>query len=212
MKTFLKLGICLLITQSAYIYSCEIETNAAQQLEQFFQPIDQAIQDKIFEENKASLSEQAYLGHRYRIAKANLDLIANDNKAFVINPFDDVCLVVKTREIRNFSNGTTQMWVMDKVNPRLDTNVAGMTPEIKEWLNTVKLTVQSSSYYDNSPAPQEVTGVGISRNPFDGVTRLTRSVWGQWEDFNKIFHISPVTDRGEYYLIVQQSSHLREKD
>jgi hypothetical protein len=91
MKAFLTLVICLLITQSAYIYSCELETNAAQQLEQFFQPIDQASQEKIFEENKVSLSEQAHLGQRYRIVKANLDLVSNDEKAFVMNPFDDVC-------------------------------------------------------------------------------------------------------------------------
>lgn len=212
MKTFLNLVACVFVVPSADAGSSESFSLDDQVLAQFFESIDQPTQDKIFEANKAHLIEQACLAKRYRIARADLGLMNNDDKPFVINPFDDVSLVVKTREISNFNNGTSQMWIMDKVHSRLDIDIPGVTPEIKKWLNTVKLTVRSYRYQDNLQVPQKTTGAGISQNPFAGVIRSHRSVWGQWKDANNIYHMSPVTERGEYYLIVQQDSPQRMND
>jgi hypothetical protein len=94
----------------------------------------------------------------------------------------------------------------------LDTDVPEITPEIKEWLNTVKLTVQSYRYEENSQASREVTGIGVSQHPFDNVIHSKRYVWGQISDFNSTYHVAPVTERAEYYLIVQQDSLQRSNE
>jgi len=211
MKTFLNLMTCLFMAHSTHAGSSEAFSFDDQVLAQFFEPIDQTIQDNVFEEKKSSLNQKACIGKRYRIVKANLGLMVSNGKAFVMNPFDDVRLVVKTKELRNFSNGTAQIWVMDKVNSRMDIDISGMTPNIKEWINTVRLTVNSSRYEEPLQTPQQVTGVGISQNPSSRVIRSKRYVWGQMSAFNNIYYISPVTERAEYYLVVQQNSVQRLK-
>ena len=64
------------------------------------------MQDKLFEENKFSLKRLTYFGKRYRIVKVKMDLLSDNGKAFVVNPFDDIQLAINTAEIKIY-NGSS---------------------------------------------------------------------------------------------------------
>ena len=203
MKTFLKLGIFLLVVQSGYVFSNEPFSVNSQKLEHLFQPVKQDVQDQVFSKHQFSLKRATYFGKRHRIVKANLELLADNGQAFVVNPFDDINLIVKTKKIRNYSDGISQMWIAEKLNSRLDIDHPKITQDLKEQLNSMTLNIRSFRHEAGIPDFQSIGGKAISPEPFSQQVRSKLYISGQLTDFNNNYRVLPVDTAAEYYLIVE---------
>ena len=203
MKTFLKLGFSILLLQSSYIFSNEVFPIDSENLERFFQPVEQGAQDKIFNDNKFSLKGAAYFGKRHRIVKANLGLLAENGKAFIINPFDDVSLIVKTKEIITYRNSLSQRWTVEKLNSRIDIDDPRLTKNLKDQLNTMTLNIRSFRHENKAQGLQSIKGNAISSDPYKGQIQSKLYVSGQLTDLNNHYRVLPVDSSAEFYLVIE---------
>ncbi len=121
MKTFLKTGVYLCLVCPLFAVSNPIISIDPQKLERLFQPIHQSVRDKAYRENNYSIKRATYFSKRHRIVEADLDLLAEKLGPFLLNPFEDVELVVEADNIRDQHSGTTRVWVGKKLSGRIDT-------------------------------------------------------------------------------------------
>lgn len=203
MKSFLKIGLIVLLTHSISVISSEPFPVDSASLEKLFQPVEQTIQDELFAENQFSLKRATYFGKRHRIVKVNMDLLADNGKAFVVNPFDDVGLIVKTREISTYSDGISQKWVAEKLNSRIDTDHPEVPRELKDQLNSMTLSIRSFRHEEHIENPMNIAGNGISHDPYKVQIRSKLYISGTLVDFNNHYRIVPTDSTAEYYLIVE---------
>ena len=203
MKIFLKLGISILLLHSSNVFSSEPFPIDSKNLEKFFQSVEHNTQDKVFENNKFSLKGAAYFGKRHRIVKANLDLLAENGKAFVMNPFDDVDLIVKTKEIVTYQNDLSQRWTVEKLNSRIDVDDPRLTKDLKDQLNSMTLNIRSFRHEVKTENIKSVKGNAISPDPYKSQIRSKLYVSGQLTDFNNHYRVLPVDSSAEYYLVIE---------
>lgn len=203
MKTFFKLGFISLLLQSSHILSNEVIPVDTSNLEKFFQPIELDLQDKLFEDNKFSLKEATYFGKRHRIVKANLDLLADDGQIFIINPFEDINIVVKTKEIINYQNSLSQRWTVEKIDSRIDIDDPLLTKELKDQLNTMSLNIRSFRHEKYYQDIQNIKGNAISSDPYKERIQSKLYVSGQLTDLNNHYRVLPVDSSAEFYLVIE---------
>jgi len=203
MKIFLKLGISILLLHSSYVFSSEPFPIDSKDLEKFFQSVEQNTQDKVFDNNKFSLKGAAYFGKRHRIVKANLDLLAENGTAFVMNPFDDVDLIVKTKEIVTYQNDLSQRWTVEKLNSRVDVVDPRLSKDLKDQVNSRSLNIRSFRHEVKTENIKSVKGNAISPDPYKSQIRSKLYVSGQLTDFNNHYRVLPVDSSAEYYLVIE---------
>jgi hypothetical protein len=51
---------------------------------------------------------------------------------FFINPFDDNKILVTTKEISDFRNGSAKMWILEKLESRIDVDHPQICKELKK--------------------------------------------------------------------------------
>ena len=203
MKTFLSFGLIILLAHSIAAVSNEPFPVDSESLEKLFQPVDQAIQNKLFEENKFSLKRATYFGKRHRIVKVNMDLLSDNGKAFVVNPFSDVDLIVKTKKISTYSDGMSQKWVAEKLNSRLDTDHEEVPQHLKTQLNSMNLSIRSFRHEEHIESPMDITGHAISPDPYKLQIRSKLYISGTLVDCSNQYRVLPTDSTAEYYLIVE---------
>ena len=115
------------------MFSNESVTDSDQHIQSFFRPVDPILQDSLFEKHKFSLNKSTpYFCKRHRIAQANLSLLAKPDRVFFINPFDDNKILVTTKEISDFRNGSAKMWILEKLESRIDVDHPQIPKELKK--------------------------------------------------------------------------------
>lgn len=203
MKTFLNYGLIILLTHSIAAISNEPFPVDSEKLEKLFQSVDQTMQDKLFEENKFSLKRATYFGKRHRIVKVNMDLLSDNGKAFVVNPFDDIHLIVNTAEIKIYDGGLSQRWVGNLLDPRLDLAEADIPMELKKQLNTIGLNISATPVVH--PAHQIDIGnkVGISSDPSKEFVTSKIYVSGKFPEYGARYRLLPINQKADYHLVIE---------
>ena len=136
-------GLPMLGMPSFFAVSNPITSIDPQELERLFQPIHQSVRDKAYRENNYSIKRATYFSKRHRIVEADIDLLAEKSGPFLLNPFEDVELVVEADNIRDQHSGTTRVWVGKKLSGRIDTEDLRLSKGLKKQLNSVNLYIYS---------------------------------------------------------------------
>mgnify|MGYP001034281786 FL=1 len=200
MKTFLKLGTAFLLLQSSYVLSNESFPVEYKDLETFFQPIEQSLQNEIFKDNQFSLKRLTYFGKRYRIVKANLDLLAENSGPFILNPFEDRHIVVETENIRDQHRGTSRTWTGKKLSSRLDVDDPKISSELKHQINSMNLYIHTKR---QEGLDEDLSRQVISYDP--SVVQIGTIIYisGQLRDFHYNYQIMPADSTYENFIIIE---------
>ena len=203
MKTFLKLGAYLCFISPSVVLANPPTLNDSQYLKPFFQSVSKDISDKIFKENNYSLKRATYFAKRHRIVVADLDLLAEKSGPFILNPFDDVALVIEADQIRDQYSGTTRVWVGKKLSERIDVEDARLSKELKKQLNSVSLYIHAQSVENRGG---DFSKPAISPNS-PNLTKPTKStaiyVTGQVNHLDSEYQILPADSSFTKYLIIE---------
>ena len=207
MKTFLKTGVYLcLVCPHFFAVSNPITSIDPQELERLFQPIHQSVRDKAYRENNYSIKRATYFSKRHRIVEADLDLLAEKSGPFLLNPFEDVELVVEADNIRDQHSGTTLVWVGKKLSGRIDTEDSRLSKELKKQLNSVNLYIHAESVEnEGGDFSQPAISPDLSKPSVSNVIYVT----GEISHFNSRYQILPADNSFKKYLIIELDRQKR---
>ena len=203
MKIFLQFGLFILLAHSMSVFSSEPFPVDSSELEKLFEPVDPSLQDQLFKENQFSLKRATYFGKRYRSVKVNLDLLAPNGKAFVVNPFDDVEFIVSTAEIKNYDGGLSQRWVGNMLKPHLDLEDVDIPAELKTQLNTMGINITPMRVRRRA-GDSEISGeVGISPDSTEEIAKNSIYITGRFPEYGIRYRLLPVDQVANYHLIIE---------
>ncbi len=203
MKTFLNFGLIILLTHSITAISNDPFPVDSESLEKLFQPVDQTMQDRLFEENQFSLKRATYFGKRHRIVKVNMDLLVDNGRAFVVNPFDDIQFIVNTAEIKVYGGGLSQRWVGNLLDPRLDLAEADIPVAFKKQLNTLGINISATRIVKPAHHFDKDTKVGITSDPNKEVITSKIYVSGKFPEYGVRYRLLPINQSADYHLIIE---------
>lgn len=206
MKTFLKLGIYLSIICPMLAISNPLTSIDSHKLNRLFQPVPQDIRDKTFNQNYYSIKRATYFAKRHRIVKADLDLLAEKSEPFILNPFDDVALVIETDKIRDQYSGTTRVWMGKKLSDRIEVEDPRLSKELKKQLNSVILYIHAESVENEEG---EFSRPAISSDLSKPSISTAIYITGEVSHLNSKYQILPVNSSFDKYLVIELDREKR---
>ena len=200
MKIFLKLGVYLCLAYPILAISNPLTTTDSQKLKRLFQPIPQDVRDKTINQNNYSIKRATYFAKRHRIVQAELDLLGEKAGPFILNPFEDVELVIEMDKIRDQYSGTTRVWKGNKLSDRIETEDPRLSDELKKQLNSVNLYIHAESVENRAgDFSRPAISSDLSKPSISTVIYLT----GQVSHLNSQYQILPVDGSFKKYLIIE---------
>ena len=190
-------------------------------------PLEQQEIGELMNKSNYGLRGQLYFAKRYRLAKINFDVLAQPNATFSITPFDDLTLVLSSKDLKGPSSfGNLREWSGELISPSLREVVDSRIPAALRANQRITLWIRSGEHevpielirkMAAENKHQEGGGQAAALPNIDGAPRETanarvftkldlQTVSGEWFVPAKAARIviRPVEDDPRYHLIYEQ--------